>query len=421
MNLRQIKNVIIAIIIIIENFSLSAQDSAGDTMMKYAPKVFIDCSFCGEDELLFFKQQLPYLNFVRDRKLAQVQVLVTDQTNGGGGHSITFTFIGLMEFAGMNDTLNFSTSANFTELEIRDKALKYFTLGMIRYLAKTPVGEQINIGCNMEATNEEVKDKWNNWVFEGELGGFFSGQESVKTMNLWSFVEARKIIPDWKFEASLDASFNKSEYNVEDTIIIGLTQSRNCNVLLVKSLNEHWSAGGVIKSGSSNYNNMKLFYKIIPAIEFNVFPYSESTRKQMRVLYSAGLWQNNYLETTIYQKKKETLFGESLQIATAIKEQWGSVNFSVEGFHYFHDFNKNKLTFNSSVSIRLFKGFSVDLGGNLQLIHDQLSLPMEGVSEEDILLRQRQLSTQYEYWTHVGLNYTFGSIYNSVVNPRFGD
>lgn len=420
MKLLQFKNALLAISICSGNFSLG-QDTGEDTLIKYAPKVFIDCSFCSDEEILFFKQQISYLNFVRDRKLAQVQVLVTEQTNGGGGSSVTFTFIGLNEFAGMNDTIDFATSANNTEQEIRDKALRYFTLGMMRYVAKTPLGGLIAIGCTIEATNETVKDDWNNWVFEANIGGYFSGQESVKSMNLWSSVEARKITPDWKFETGLDGYYNKSEYLVEDTVIIGLTHSQNFEMLIVKSLGEHWSAGGFADARSSIYDNMKFSYKIVPAIECNLFPYSQSTRKQVRILYSAGFRQNNYFDTTIYNKSSETLFGESLQVAAAIKEPWGSLNFSVEGFHYFHDFSKNRLTFGASASLRLFKGLSLDFGGNLQLIHDQVSLPLEGASEEDILLRQRQLSTQYEYWSHVGLSYTFGSIYNSVVNPRFGD
>ena len=47
-------------------------------------------------------------------------------------------------------------------------------------------------------------------------------------------------------------------------------------------------------------------------------------------------------------------------------------------------------------------------------------LPKEGATEEEILLHQRQLATQYDYFASVGLRYTFGSIYSNVVNPRFG-
>jgi hypothetical protein len=35
-------------------------------------------------------------------------------------------------------------------------------------------------------------------------------------------------------------------------------------------------------------------------------------------------------------------------------------------------------------------------------------------------VRQRQLATSYSYSVYFGVSYTFGSIFNNVVNPRFG-
>jgi len=41
-------------------------------------------------------------------------------------------------------------------------------------------------------------------------------------------------------------------------------------------------------------------------------------------------------------------------------------------------------------------------------------------SLEEILLRRKELATEYEYSLSIGLSFTFGSIYSNVVNPRFG-
>lgn len=54
------------------------------------------------------------------------------------------------------------------------------------------------------------------------------------------------------------------------------------------------------------------------------------------------------------------------------------------------------------------------------MIHDQLALQKGDLSQEDVLLQRKQLSTQYNYYVSIGLRYTFGSIFSSVVNPRFG-
>ena len=71
-------------------------------------------------------------------------------------------------------------------------------------------------------------------------------------------------------------------------------------------------------------------------------------------------------------------------------------------------------------NLRVVKGLSFNLFGSYSRVRDQLSLAKGSVSEEDLLLRLRQLKTDYRYFVFTGLSYTFGSIFNNVVNPRFG-
>jgi hypothetical protein len=42
------------------------------------------------------------------------------------------------------------------------------------------------------------------------------------------------------------------------------------------------------------------------------------------------------------------------------------------------------------------------------------------LKKEVILLRQRQLLTGYQYYFNFGISYSFGSLFNNIVNPRFG-
>jgi hypothetical protein len=57
--------------------------------------------------------------------------------------------------------------------------------------------------------------------------------------------------------------------------------------------------------------------------------------------------------------------------------------------------------------------------GTILLFNDQIALPAEGVTDEEALLRLRQRATGFEFNVGVGLSYSFGSIYNNIVNPRF--
>jgi len=71
--------------------------------------------------------------------------------------------------------------------------------------------------------------------------------------------------------------------------------------------------------------------------------------------------------------------------------------------------------------IRVFKGLSLTLNLEAARINDQLNLRKGELSEAERLLRLREQATGYEVQTGIGLSYTFGSIYNNIVNPRFGN
>jgi hypothetical protein len=102
-------------------------------------------------------------------------------------------------------------------------------------------------------------------------------------------------------------------------------------------------------------------------------------------------------------------------------EKWGSATTSLSTSNYLTDFEKNNLSLWASIGVRVFKGLSVYLSGSSSLIHDQVYLAKGAVSSDDVLLRQRQLQTQYVYAMNFGVSYTFGSMINNVINPRFGD
>jgi len=73
------------------------------------------------------------------------------------------------------------------------------------------------------------------------------------------------------------------------------------------------------------------------------------------------------------------------------------------------------------MNYRIYKGLSVNFEVRANLIHDQLNLPKGDASEQDVYTRQIALKTGYSYSFQVGLSYSFGSIYNNVVNTRFGN
>jgi hypothetical protein len=159
----------------------------------------------------------------------------------------------------------------------------------------------------------------------------------------------------------------------------------------------------------------------MPGLEYDIFPYSESTRRQLRLLYRIGFNSVSYIDSTIFDKTREILWQQSVTAAYQVVQKWGSVNVSFKYSNYLYDWTKNNISLNGFIELRVAKGLTVNFGGGASIIHDQLGLVKGGASTQEVLLRRKELQTQYRYFTFFGFTYTFGSIYNNVVNPRFGN
>lgn len=159
----------------------------------------------------------------------------------------------------------------------------------------------------------------------------------------------------------------------------------------------------------------------MPGIEYDLFPYSESTRRQLRLLYSVGYNYVAYNDSTIYNKLREGHFQHAFSAAYEVIQKWGSIEVELEYSNYLHNWTRNNLSLDGYINLRIFKGLSVNFGGGASIIHDQLGLVKGGATTEEILLRRKEIATQFNYFTSFGLSWTFGSIYNNVVNPRFGN
>jgi hypothetical protein len=382
-------------------------------------KVFIDCQSCDQN---FIRQELDYLTYVRDRLTSEVHIQVVNQDTGSGGELFTFFFYGIGDFAAEDDTLTLVADVNNTSDEVRRKQVKTIQLGLIKYMLKKGYLDQITIGFDTPDSSavEQEKDPWNNWVFTVEAMGWFNGEAQYKSMNLNGGFNVNRTTEEWRISSGVWLNYQKGVFYLEEDTVYSNRESLWADIEIVKSLTDHWSLGFNVDHYSSIYDNFKIATAASPAIEYNIFKYSESTKHQIRISYRAGAKYNEYNEETIYNKNSEALLYERLGVEAQFQQKWGSVYASVNGSHYFHNFDINRVDFRLRLNLRLFKGFSWNMSGNLSLIHDQISLPLGDASEEDVLLSQRQLQTGFRYNANMGITYTFGSIYNSVVNPRFG-
>jgi len=142
-----IKRMLVMLPLVMMTLIFSGQKpvNSQDTLRKNAVKIFLDCRNC---DMNYTRQEIPYINYVRDIRDAQVVILVSDQNAGSGGRQYTYTFHGQLEFAGMDDTLCYTTSPDQTSTLVRQKRTDLLKMGLTRYVAKTPLFNEIEIRHN---------------------------------------------------------------------------------------------------------------------------------------------------------------------------------------------------------------------------------------------------------------------------------
>ncbi|MDB4882992.1 MAG: hypothetical protein JWL95_1758 [Gemmatimonadetes bacterium] len=336
----------------------------------------------------------------------------------------TLAFYGQRQFPGLDDTLELTTPQGSTEDETRRAVSRTVKLGLVRYLARTPAASGATLVLapalrTMSATPRH--DVWNAWVFRVGASANTSRERNSAHNNLNGNLSANRVTERWKTNLRAEEYYSDQAFDLDGERITSVRRDFSGSALLVRSLTNRWSAGLRAGASSSTYLNQQLAASLAPALEFDLYPYEESTRRQLRVQYSAGVRQYRYNDTTVYFKIRETRPTESLNIAFEQKQTWGSVDARVNGYHFLDDLGKSRLTFAGGANVRIVPGLSVNFSGNYSIIHDQLYLPKGDLSREDVLLQQSQLATGYRGYLYGGISYTFGSVFNDVVNPRFED
>ncbi len=382
-----------------------------------APRVFLDCDACDH---LYTRRELTFVNWVREPELAQVHIFVTIQRTGSGGIAYSLLISGQHEFEGVNNSLTFTSPQGSTVDERRSKMIEILRMSLVPYLARTPLADRLKVSFEGKTRvhTEPEDDPWNSWVFDIDGSGSFNKEESKRFASFSTELSADRVTEELKIRTRVYGDYRERRFEQDDEPIVSTSHEGGFNGSLVFSLDDHWSAGFFNSVQTNTYRNYDLSVRVGPSVEYNVFPYSESSRKEFVFAYNVGLTYRDYIKETIYEKTQETLFNHSLDANMRIQQPWGYVFAGLSGANYFHDLSKNRVEFYSNVSFRLVKGFSLRFSGAFEVIHDQLYLAKGDATLEELLLQQRQLATTYEVRGSVGLSYSFGSIYNNVVNTR---
>lgn len=369
----------------------------------------------------YIRERIYFVHYVRDRQLADVQIMLNRHNSGTAGRNYVFSFIGRENFEGMNNEITLWAPSTNTDNETREGMVNTLTLGLMPYLANTSLANNITVNIS-QIDNQQVEtitDPWKNWTFE-IYGGLNLRQESRQSRfdSRWGFY-ADKLSEEWKIRARPYFNINLQSFQTDEEEINRSQYRHGFDGFIIRSINEHWSAGLFLDMLSSTFHNIHFNIEAEPGIEYSFLPYSEANYRAITLDYRIGAGHHRYIEETIFYKMQENLFHHSLNFTARIQQPWGSFEAGVSGSHYFHDFSANRISLESDLELRVVKGLSFNLWGSFEFINDLVALPAGDLSIEDILLQQSRQATDYEAFAHIGFTYTFGSEFVNVINTRF--
>lgn len=398
-------------------------DSTSATSAVSRLRFYLECS-SGSCDFEFLKQELQWVDWVRDRQDAEVHVLLTQSRTGGGGLASEF-FVTRPHGGGpAADTVRAFSEPSTSDDAQRRQMLRTLAAILARDVTTRPEGSRLDIHLANAAPSGNkpavpAKDPWNSWVLKLSGNGFVNGQKSFRSLNAFGNASAARVVPSSK--VGVNGFYNYNEQRFTDPRLVFVQRGWGGNARSVWSMGPRWAAGGRAFANSSRFSNLHLSLGAGPALEYDVFPYTESSRHLLTLAYEVTARRTRYDEVTLYGKTSETLWSHGVTAKLAFTQPWGSVSLTPDFSQYLHDAGKYRVSGSTDAQLNLVRGLSLNLSLFAARIRDQLSLPRGDASNEDVLLQQRQLATSFQYFGSVGISYTFGSRTNNVVNVRLDE
>lgn len=390
------------------------------------PGLFLDCNGTACDGN-YLRSEINLVDFLNERTAADVHVLITALDGSGGTEQYQLIFYGQKRFNGYRDTLRFVTPLNATKAEKREQLLHYLKLGLVPLLAKTGYAWAVDVRLKLPGTGPAVpstKDKWGYVVFNINAEGSLSADQNyTNEVGTGSFL-VNRTTDKLRLQAGAYGSSYKYTYKVKDSAGTTKYEVNNTDFgvqhYLVAAVSRHFSMGYLVRYSGNTFQNLKRKVYFNPVLELNLFSYADINNRSFLIRYGADVTSFAYHDTTLYNKLKETLYGHEASVSINFNQKWGSFSSGMYYRNYFADPALYSTGANLTFNIRIAGGLSFYVSGNGNIIHDQVYLQKGGATEQEILIRKRQLESSFDYFTSVGVNFRFGSKLNSFVNQRIG-
>jgi len=408
----------VGVMLLVES-AAQAQDQNGVPLLQ----VYLDCDRddCDDDHI---RTEIPWVDYVRDRELADVHVFVTTTNTVLSGERYELSFIGRGVHEAMQYILDRTIDPAATNEEKREIVNDAIRVGLAPYVTQlTPSAITVGYDESIVRTEEEAleRDPWRHWVFTLYGGDFEIEEESHRSIldTRWGFYADHRS-EQWKVR--IRPYFNFDRINVRRDSLEDYRSSvsrHGLDTFVIRSLGPHWSAAVFADYITRNDQNLKHQGWVASGLEYSFLPYEEATRRAVTLTYLLGMTYSEYFEVTIFDATTEWLPRHEVEFSVMLRRPWGDVYGGVELDQYLHDTSVLRVEVGGYISVRVFEGFSLQANVGYDAIRDQIALPKGEASLADILLQQRELATDYSFSSSIAFTYTFGSRFANVVNTRF--
>lgn len=386
--------------------------------------VFVRCnSRCYGD---YLKTQITWVNAVQDQFVADVSLRINALETGGGGYEYQLIFEGNHAIKHLVDTINFNVNAINTDNEIREKLKDYVSFGLVRYALQLEKINALKVISNDSLEQKEmgigsnpVEDPYNAWVFNFNVNGYSNGQDTYRSTSMGGNLSASQNKETHKIRIGSYYNNNIQRFNYMGFKDKFSRENYSGYLSYAKTITPHWSFGTFHMYSHSDFENIENSFSHNVAFEYNIFDFKESQTKQLTISSYIGSQYNHYQDTTIYLKTKEWRPSGQLNVNGSFNQTWGSFGIGVNTQFFLDNVAQNTTNVNLELNARIYKGLSINFYGYYSLIRNQIYLPKQDASLNEVLLQQQAVATNYSYYYSVGLSYRFGSIFNNVVNTRF--
>ena len=401
--------------------ALSAQEPGLALKPDQVVRVYVEGDV---EDFNYLRRSIKYVDFVNDPKLANVQVIATTLSLSGGGYKYFLNFYSGPARDRSDFRLSFIHHPGDTDDTDRTRFRKTLEIGLLHYLGETPVLDRMAIdyetGINQPVLSTgRDKDPWDFWVFRVTTTGGLDLEESKSSYSFSGSLQADRLTDKWLSRNSLSYQYSTRTFKKnEDEFYRSVNMVQNLNSKIVYAINAHLSTGLFLSQGRSTYINTDFSFSAKPAIEYNFFDWKDADQKIFTAAYYLGPAWYKYRDTTFLDRMEDRLIEHNLSLELELVQPWGEIQAVLEYEGYLNDLRNFNLNAEADLSVRISKGLSVNFELYAESVHNQLYLPKDEVSLEELLLNSRKLPTTFQVGGEIGLRFYFGSIYNNVVNER---